>query len=85
MVGYIITHSGLFAVSTGENYYGRSFGAERLTKKEKPESKKQRRDRISKEKMYASWSAYNLRTFSIKELKQICKPRHILNYFGKRC
>lgn len=49
-----------------------------------PETKKQREARIAAERMYASWSVYNMKTLSLKDVKQICKPRHLLNYSGRR-
>lgn len=40
------------------------------------ETKKERQKRIANEKMYASWKLYNLKTISIQEIKQLCKPMH---------
>lgn len=40
------------------------------------ETTKQKRERIAKEKMYASWDLHNKRTLTIRDLIQMCKPRH---------
>ena len=50
-----------------------------------PESPLQKRQRIARQKMYASWKVYNDKTITVKEIKQICKPRHRLFTLAKRC
>lgn len=50
----------------------------------KIETKKEKEDRIAKERMFASWKTYNDKTETIKEIKQICKPRHKINHLGRR-
>jgi hypothetical protein len=49
-----------------------------------PETKQEKKARIAREKMFASWKLYNLRTVSVKQIKQICKPRHMLSFSGQR-
>lgn len=49
----------------------------------KIETKKERRDRISKEKMHASWQLFNQKSQNVKEVIQICKPRHRLPYLTR--
>ncbi len=48
------------------------------------ETKQQRIDRIATEKMLASWKTYNEKTRNVKEIKQICKPRHRVRFQGRR-
>lgn len=48
------------------------------------ETKKQRVARIAKEKMLASWKKENFKTDKIKQVIQVCKPQHKLNYSGRR-
>jgi hypothetical protein len=48
------------------------------------ETKKQRIERLAREKMFASWKVHNDKTMTIKEVIQICKPQHKLNHSGKR-
>ena len=67
-------------VSTSASYFGDNIEIQ----KEKPESKKQKKDRVSKEKMLASWQLFNQKPLNVKEVKQICKPRHVLNHSGNR-
>ena len=50
----------------------------------KVETKKEKLDRVSKEKMLASWKTYNEKTEHIIKIKQICKPQHKLNYRYKK-
>lgn len=50
----------------------------------KKETKKEAIGRIAKEKMYASWKMYNEKTITIREIKQVCKPRHQVNFIGRR-
>ncbi len=52
--------------------------------KRQPETKKERIIRISKERMYASWKTYIDKTETIKEIKQLCRPAHRINYIAKR-
>lgn len=52
--------------------------------KVKKETKKEKRDRISKEKMLSSWKTINKKTMTIDQIKQICKPRHRVGYIGGR-
>lgn len=42
----------------------------------KPETKKEKLDRISKTKMLASWKKYDEKTPTVKQIKQMCKPVH---------
>ena len=67
-------------ISTYHNDYFDSY----RTIKQEEETEKEKIARIAKEKMYASWKTYNDRTTTIKDVKQICKPRHRVNYSGKR-
>lgn len=87
MVGvyYISTNSGLVTYpSLIMDTYTNTWDSPQQIKERKEETKKQRRDRLSKERMYASWSAYNLKTISIKEVLQICKPHHRLPHSYRR-
>jgi CRISPR/Cas system-associated endonuclease Cas3-HD len=42
----------------------------------KPETKKEKKDRVSKALMHASWDLHNKKTISIRQVKRICKPQH---------
>jgi hypothetical protein len=67
---------------TGDEIYANSIGYQQA--KRKPETKKERIKRIAKERMYSSWSSYNDKTETIKEIKQLHKPRHKVNFMGRR-
>lgn len=45
----------------------------------KEETKKRRIQKTALEKMYASW---NNKKYNVIKIKQVCKPRHAINYFG---
>ena len=47
------------------------------------ETKEAKKIRIAREKMFASWKVYNDKTITVKEIKQICKPRHRLNHMRR--
>jgi len=49
----------------------------------KEETKEERIARIAKKKMLASWDLYNEKSFRIKKVIQICKPKHRLNHIVK--
>ncbi len=40
------------------------------------ETKKEKTDRISKEKMLTSWKVYDQKTLTVIKVKQMCKPVH---------
>lgn len=69
-----VTHISTFR---GTNiYYANGIG---YIKPKKVETKKERIQRIAKEKMFASWKLFNQKTPTVIEIKQFCKPRHNLN------
>jgi len=48
------------------------------------ETKKEKLDRTSKEKMLASWKKYDQKDMNVIKIKQMCKPQHRLNYRHKK-
>ena len=48
------------------------------------ETKEAKKARIAREKMFASWKTYNDKTMTVKEIKQVCRPQHRVNYMGRR-
>jgi len=53
----------------------------------KVETKKEKTQRIAKEKMYASWKSHNQNKpeeRKVIQIKQICKPRHRISNLGGR-
>ncbi len=63
-------------LSTSSGYYDYAYTFEIDSPKE---TKKEKRDRISKELMYTSWQVYNQMTMTIRKVIQICKPQYKLN------
>ena len=45
--------------------------------RQKDESKQEKLDRVSLQKMYASWSVYNEKPDNIIVMKQVSKPQHL--------
>jgi hypothetical protein len=83
--GFYITQGPLAVTQiriTGSETYANGIGYQQA--KIKPETKKERVKRVAKERMYASWNSYNDKTETIKEIKQLCKPRHKVNFMGRR-
>jgi hypothetical protein len=68
----ISTSSGLISTYSYYSY-------QRYEEFKKPETDKDKRDRISLEKLKASQKVYNDRTPTIKIIKQMCKPQHRLH------
>lgn len=50
----------------------------------KQETKKEKKQRIAKEKMLASWDLHNKNQMNVKQVIQICKPRHNNFSFRKK-
>ncbi len=66
------------------NIFGRVYSTGYCDTHIKKETVKEKQKRITTEKMYASWNLFNLKTETIKIIKQLVKPRHKLNYIGSR-
>ncbi len=59
---------------TSSDYY------EYQSEKKKEETKKAKKDRVSKMLMHSSWDLHNKKTDKIKDVKRLCKPQHrVLN------
>jgi len=65
----IISESGVITITT--NYYQNC-----EPKREIVETKKEKLDRVSKDKMLASHKIYNQKDMNIIKIKQMCKPQH---------
>ena len=52
--------------------------------KKKEETKKEKIQRVAKEKMLASWKTYNEKTLKIIDVKNLCKPQHRLTHLGRK-
>jgi hypothetical protein len=78
-----ITITGNEVYANGTGYIGNttyridSYTAPRPVKKE---TKKERVSRIATEKMLASRHVFDQKTMTVKNYKQICKPRHRLHH-----
>ena len=64
-------------VCTVVDYY--PISGERYVVK-KVETRKEKLQRLSKQKMFASWSLYNQKEEKVFEIKQFCKPRHQMKF-----
>lgn len=63
--------------SDGTSYVTTSYyQSYEIPKREIVETKKEKLDRVSKEKMLASHKIYNQKDMNIIKIKQMCKPKH---------
>lgn len=64
------------SIPTYGKWYYANYTHEESKKRVKKETKKEKVARLAKEKMHSSWKTYNEKTFQIKTILQVCKPRH---------
>jgi len=74
----IISTASNWISCSGTNYY-QSYEIPRQI----VETKKDKLDRVSKEKMLASWKTYDQKDMNIIKIKQMCKPQHKMSYRHK--
>lgn len=66
-----------YAITDCSFYYGQCANLCSSYTHKKEETKKEKLNRTSKEKMFVSWKMYNQISLTLIEVKQLCKPKHL--------